>query len=529
MKKIIIKTFILFVVLGFWLLLLNSLLGATYYVDYVSGVDTANGLTTATAWKHIPGDQAATSNANITLAAGDTVVLHGGITYALASNQYIEINNSGTVSNPITYISGERYSTPWGSTAAEINCTAFTLNWPSAVYLANKSYIVWDGIRVYNGPSSQDAGHIGGEGSAWSNILIKNTEIGPGLCSGLSFRGTYDEPGPYPGSLTVTNCHIHDLTDGHGVFSRWGMTNLLVVNSLLHDIGAVGGDDPIGLFGVGAGSTHILRNTIIRGNEMYNVPIKSYVIQSANVVDLIIEQNYFHGGSGYSGIDINGPTTNMIIRNNLFVCTLSNFFGAIVFSTDKGSYTPSPFCDGVKIYNNTFSVNVLRDLYLEDALIFFSPGDSPNKPNFRNIDIRNNIIEATANTKTMIYVASDGAGSPIVDLATFTSDYNTYNWQTTSEEFGWNGVAKTFAQWKTTTGGDSHSTASPVTFISSSDFHLSGSDTVALNKGVTISEVNNDKDNISRPQGIAYDIGAYEFIESAISILAPLSSIILLK
>ena len=86
----------LFVLLTFFWV--AELRGAVYFVDFTSGNDIANGLTTASAFKHCPGDQAATGNANRILAAGDTVVFAGGVTYALSAGLYIELNASGTFS-----------------------------------------------------------------------------------------------------------------------------------------------------------------------------------------------------------------------------------------------------------------------------------------------------------------------------------------------------------------------------------------------------------------------------------------------
>jgi hypothetical protein len=48
---------------------------------------------------------------------------------------------------------------------------------------------------------------------------------------------------------------------------------------------------------------------------------------------------------------------------------------------------------------------------------------------------------------------------------------------------------------------------------SGEDFHLQ-SDSPAINAGVTISNVIDDFDGISRPQGAGYDIGAYEYVSS---------------
>src|SRR5262249_23594672 len=47
--------------------------------------------------------------------------------------------------------------------------------------------------------------------------------------------------------------------------------------------------------------------------------------------------------------------------------------------------------------------------------------------------------------------------------------------------------------------------------VAAYDFHLQAG-SAAINSGVTLSEVPNDFDGTARPQGGAYDIGAYEYV-----------------
>ena len=72
----------------------------TYYIDFDAGADTSNGTTPGTAFKHCPGDAAATGTAGSTsLAPGDTVIFKGGVTYRSS----IVCNASGAAGNVITY------------------------------------------------------------------------------------------------------------------------------------------------------------------------------------------------------------------------------------------------------------------------------------------------------------------------------------------------------------------------------------------------------------------------------------------
>ena len=72
----------------------------TYYVDFKAGSDSAAGDKKEAAWRHAPGDPAATQNPkSIRLSPGDTVVFRAGVDYQGS----LQIGVSGTKGHPITY------------------------------------------------------------------------------------------------------------------------------------------------------------------------------------------------------------------------------------------------------------------------------------------------------------------------------------------------------------------------------------------------------------------------------------------
>ena len=76
------------------------LFAVDYYVDFEDGLDTNNGLSTSTAWRHAPGDSNATGNAgSVSLVPGDAVTLKGGVAYRGS----IRVGASGAQGNPIRY------------------------------------------------------------------------------------------------------------------------------------------------------------------------------------------------------------------------------------------------------------------------------------------------------------------------------------------------------------------------------------------------------------------------------------------
>ena len=106
------KTFALIVALCS---LCIELIAAQYYVDFDTGADSNNGTATGTPWKHHPDDAEATSNANITLSAGDTVWLKGGVIYY----GKLDLGASGTANNRILHATHPS----WGSGTAIIDGT----------------------------------------------------------------------------------------------------------------------------------------------------------------------------------------------------------------------------------------------------------------------------------------------------------------------------------------------------------------------------------------------------------------------
>ncbi|HEU5070023.1 MAG TPA: choice-of-anchor Q domain-containing protein [Verrucomicrobiae bacterium] len=79
----------------------------TYYVDYAAGSDSNAGTSTGAAWKHCPGDPAASGNPlSQKLQPNDTILFKGGVRYVFtsANSTGILLNNaSGTLGNPVTF------------------------------------------------------------------------------------------------------------------------------------------------------------------------------------------------------------------------------------------------------------------------------------------------------------------------------------------------------------------------------------------------------------------------------------------
>lgn len=137
---------------------------ADFYVDFAGGDDTNAGTSTGAAWKHCPGDSAATDTAGShTITAGDIFNFKRGVTYYARSN--ITSSVSSSFSNPVTF----RSLDSWGSGYATLdggfsNSACLRLN-------SSKGVIV-DSLRFANTTNNADRGAL--YGYPISSIAISN-------------------------------------------------------------------------------------------------------------------------------------------------------------------------------------------------------------------------------------------------------------------------------------------------------------------------------------------------------------------
>jgi hypothetical protein len=193
------------------------------------------------------------------------------------------------------------------------------------------------------------------------------------------------------------------------------------------------------------------------------------------IQNVIVEGNIISNSEQRCGIIIaaydHARVENVIIRNNI----LYNNAG-------PGILIPG-IAANVKVFNNTIYGN-------KEGAAFFAKGN-PNEVN--NLIITNNIFDLSGST---------GPRAPEyhVIIESKNSDFILEN------NLYWPGPRRS----KNISDASAH-TGDPM-FVNpmGRNFHLrKGSG--AIDKGISLSEVPKDKDGVNRPQGSAFDIGAYEF------------------
>ncbi len=210
------------------------------------------------------------------------------------------------------------------------------------------------------------------------------------------------------------------------------------------------------------------------------------------------------------GIYLSGNVQNTIIRNNLIQHTASagiQFWhgpganGTLIYNNviinNAVGIVAGDAAQYIEIYNNTFDHNTY-------ALGFSLSGQDYSSTDplagVQNVTIKNNIITNSSYGMTV--------GS--FNVNDITSDNNL--WYGNVTDVQWNGSNMTLAQFQASNSNDQHSISANPSYVSASTVNYRlNSGSPAIDKGVTQGKVPNDKDSIARPQGITYDIGAYEY------------------
>ena len=219
--------------------------------------------------------------------------------------------------------------------------------------------------------------------------------------------------------------------------------------------------------------------------------------------NVVIEKNYIHdiGRSNASGcvagdqahdhgVYVNGQTTQTgnTIRNNLFYNNRKGWAVQIYPGT----------VDNLKLVNNTFAENASANGAKAGNNIITGYGTT-----ITNSQISNNI-----------FYNSSGSTLKTIEMGDVLTVTNVEMKNNVTSGSAMSDNATNYAKFnsKDTSGVDTNKVLKTPLFVNAAtqDFHLQPTDTVAKDKGLTIAIVTQDYDGISRPQGGAYDIGAFE-------------------
>lgn len=399
-----------------------------------------------------------TIQAGVNLAfAGDTVRIHAG-NYTSPSPTFTSAR-SGSSGSLITIqaFPGET-----------ISLSRITLT---------HNYNVVQGFRVTNSGSWGTSGiQLNGDFNQALGNTILGVCSGNGSCLGMDIGGdrntvsnnTWDGQSNGANTSFAVGIHIE------------GSNNEIGPGNLIKDMNSI--ERVFEPYGV---ANHIFNNEVRNFNNTVSGPhpdiFQTFGTNTSR--DHIIENNYVHDIDGQLGnlecqnvsrnCDVDNPNMrDWIIRNNIFANITAEFF----------------FYYHLNFYNNLFYRVTTGNTCT--PLNYSSYGGSMTARN-------NAFIACGCSTSTGWYTGSSGGGE---------ADYNFVAHTATG------GAKSGFSEPNGRNGGNPL-LKTPLSNCTSAtcDFHiLSGS--ALTNFGTTMAGFSVDKDNIARPQGTSWDIGAYEFI-----------------
>ncbi|KKQ31192.1 MAG: hypothetical protein US47_C0001G0426 [Candidatus Moranbacteria bacterium GW2011_GWE1_37_24] len=441
--------------------------GNIYFVS-TTGNDSNDGLSVASAWTTF-------GKARETVVAGDVVYFKSGIwtaydhgsTWANAvlyfrTTSGVSNHNNGTLNNSIAFSSypGEVAQMCNGNNADGGNAT-------SGFYRHGDS--VQDRLEYWTlSKFKVVAWHYGFK---WSNIDL-----------------TYDNNLRIIGWDATTTIPRTDINTpesiGGQIMSQNGdQDDIYILGNYMHHSGLSSEEDEDN-FGYKVQSIYIsgfngqYSNIHIGHNDFAHNSgnLQVYAHNSSDIIDdIYIYDNWFHDG-GTTGMVLNGGDglteysfiTTAYVYNNIFSNNLS--YAAKLTDGSTGSHGGTFY-----FYNNTCYNN-------SDAEIF--------SPNPAALYVVNNIFQTSA----LVYFSY----SPGDDSGNFGSHNLFY------------GSVGAIPSWST-----NNIIINPLfTSPSTNDFTLQ-STSPAINAGTTLASVPNDFLGVSRPQGISYDIGAFEYVSAA--------------
>jgi len=459
-----------------------------FYIT-LTGAGSRNGSTWANAWSWSDLNTSSNWASNETagkIDAGDTVYISGGssgVTYTSTLTCYA----SGESGSPITIKTGAMSGSPSGHDGlVTINSSS-----TSAIYLGSKDYITIDG--------KDEAESI--------NMLLTGNTYGiyvDGDSDHVTIRYVEADNNSHSGVFTTYNDSANYLLIQYGLFENNGKYGLYL--DLQNDCS--GYEDVIfeyntirnnGSDGVTCGKCATGRyNKISTGSGSHRDGWEAY--GGSNNGYLKIYGNEF-GGSGNAMFwgDPRGSRGPIWIYNNHFYCDSD-----VTPCTDENGIRFRPAGGSgfeIHILNNTFTYN------LYEAIHIGGKGGT-----FSTIDIRNNIIYESGGGSGLEIESDVGSPTITVDYnVLYGPDYGETSLKIKGQTYSCSGGS--YSTYNTNGSCNEVSLTDPV-YGAEGNVRLSSGDTAAKEMGTDLSAYFTvDKDGISRPQGSAWDVGAYEYYE----------------
>jgi hypothetical protein len=493
---------------------------ASWYVDNAVAT-SGNGQSWTTAFKNF------SDIVWPTIHAGDVIYISGGPSGG--TQTYTEswsiVNVNGAAGNPITIAVDSTNASHNGTVVFDYDAKGDTAT-ANGIFFANNSYITMTGNvdgenhiifknlrNIINRTVSHCIVGYNNTGIIFEHIDITNCNNG----ISVSFTGTGNEirfsnftqiRGDAALSLgadgtTWDEIEIHD-----------NYIETLVNNTPPPGQRNYGGPDGIQCYGGMSAYGNIFKvsNTSVYTSsqhpDMFQLQgnyLKIYGNEFINVGDSHIDYDCYN----------NQTPHDVWIYNNLFhiVQVIDPYPEYFRLYNSSGNVLTS--ITNFKILNNTFVDNIGMDNGIPTGFVTvrFNGFGKNSNPTGSGNEIKNNIFYNCGNGSQYqnIYISASTGFTE----ASFSFDANVYYNSTKAPYIYYNGVNHPASSW--VASKEPYGKTSEPTFVGYSpknmnnNFHLASTDNVAKDAGVSLSNYfNTDKDGITRPQGSAWNIGAYE-------------------
>jgi hypothetical protein len=293
---------------------------------------------------------------------------------------------------------------------------------------------------------------------------------------------------PRAGIRAVLNNHVTIRGNTGDLNGRWGILTGFSDDLLIENNTMTRSQAEHGIYVGNSGDRPVIRHNVVWGNNANGIHMNGDLSQGGDgiISGAVVEGNVIHdnGVAGGSGINCDGVQSS-IIRNNLLY---------------------NNHASGISLYQIDGGQPARNNQVLNNTIVMAS--DARWAINIQNAStgnvVRNNILYNQQSFRGSIAISADS-------LPGFVSDTNVI-----MDRFSADGgdTRVTLAAWRSATGQDMHSIiATPAALFvnfAGNDYHLS-STSPARDAGGTIASVTDDLESALRPQGSAFDIGAYEF------------------
>ncbi len=441
----------------------HALSAADYYVA-TSGSDSNNGTTVATPWRTI-----AHAVAYAGLTGGDTIQVRGG-TYA----ETVKIAKSGTAGTPLTVRA-------YAGEAPVIDGSGFTLTpWPShgGVVEVVGSHVVVDGLRVINATEGADAIGILVRGPGVADVTVRNCSTDNTRSSGIAVWGMTSDYSGVVGVLIDNNTITNAVNDGYQecLSIANGVDGFEVRGNTVRDCYNAPHPPNIPL---GIDAKVNVRNGKIHHNRVSNLSYCSGIYvdgwdSTAYNIDIYnnVIHHVAHGGIQV-GAEEAGTIYNINIFNNLIYQVSENGFAI----NNSNIATPAQVHD-IRFYHNT----VYGCGYYAAQITVDSP----------NVVINNNIFSQNGWSNAVTVYSGNQAN---ISMANNVTDGAQHAWISGQVIF---------------TGSNAITQSPQFSWVDGGNFRLTAG-SPAIDSGTASWAASSDLDDLARPAGAGYDLGAYEF------------------